>query len=70
MITHADAATAHERAQKLRDVADIATSCASQDRQSVFSLAFAEAKRREAHAAATSAYAQALWARWSFPGLR
>ncbi len=72
MITHKDAAEAQVRAQQATDEALLAQARAVRAQAeraagSPFKSAFAEAKRREAQAAVTSAVAMARWAAWGFP---
>lgn len=65
MITHEDAMAAHERAAVLRCLADGATREAARKEGRIYSLAYAEAKHREALAAVQTATAQSLWASWT-----
>lgn len=65
MITHEEAAAAHERAAHLRRVADAAIAASAQKHGSVFSEAFAQAKHREALAAVQTATVQSLWVSWT-----
>lgn len=67
MITHSKAAEAHLLAQKLDDDVRAAEQRAAKPGASIFTRAYAEAKRREAHDAVVSASAQARWAFWRVP---
>jgi hypothetical protein len=70
MITHIDAAKAHERAAQLAEAAAVAQARAGKPESSLFSQAYADAKRREVLAAVVTASAQARWAMWRIPHAR
>ncbi len=70
MITHTEAAQAHERAAQLAQAAEVAQARAGKAESSLFSQAYAEAKQREVMAAVVTASAQARWALWRIPHAR
>lgn len=64
MITHEDVAVAHQRAKQLDDAVQAAQKSADKPQASVFTRAYAEAKRQEARDATVTAAALARWASW------
>lgn len=62
---HGAAAGAHAAAQKMRETAEIAAERMNRGEPSIFTMAYAEAKHREAAAAVRSATAQSIWASWT-----